>query len=96
MEKQLTDYKIDDIVPVFHFGRPGQMKVIGYDEETNQVRVQHLEAMGNCYYTPARLEEMKEECDNYNTANCSHEFVGGEYLSQPYGTCLSCGRTIIK
>lgn len=27
--------------------------------------------------------------------SCSHEFVSREYSSQPYGTCLSCGKTII-
>lgn len=26
---------------------------------------------------------------------CSHEFIQREYISQPYGTCLSCGKTII-
>lgn len=25
---------------------------------------------------------------------CTHEFVSREYLSQPYGTCMSCGKTI--
>jgi len=31
-----------------------------------------------------------------NNKDCKHEFVFSEYLSQPYGTCLVCGRTIFK
>ena len=26
---------------------------------------------------------------------CSHEFIEREYASQPYGTCLACGKTIL-
>jgi len=28
--------------------------------------------------------------------DCKHEFAAKEYPSQPYGTCLICGRTIFK
>ena len=35
-----------------------------------------------------RKEELKKEA-------CNHEFVFREYLGQPYGTCASCGQTII-
>jgi len=27
---------------------------------------------------------------------CKHEFVQREYSSQPYGTCISCGKTILS
>lgn len=33
-----------------------------------------------------------EEAVHYH--KCSHEFVSREYISQPYGTCMSCGITI--
>ena len=26
--------------------------------------------------------------------SCSHEFVSREYVSQPFGTCVSCGATV--
>jgi hypothetical protein len=25
---------------------------------------------------------------------CEHEFIAREYTSQPYGTCMVCGKTI--
>jgi hypothetical protein len=28
--------------------------------------------------------------------SCTHEFISREYLSQPYGHCLCCGRTILS
>ena len=37
-------------------------------------------------------------CDNkyYHNVICSHEFVSREYKSQPYGTCLCCGKTVFS
>lgn len=26
--------------------------------------------------------------------SCNHEFISREYQSQPYGTCLGCGKTM--
>lgn len=26
---------------------------------------------------------------------CNHELIAKEYLSQPYGTCVVCGQTLI-
>lgn len=34
-----------------------------------------------------RLEIMK---------TCDHEFIAREYFSQPFGTCLCCGKTVIN
>ncbi|HQF10656.1 MAG TPA: hypothetical protein PKV22_00075 [Paludibacteraceae bacterium] len=36
------------------------------------------------------LEEDKHK--NCNIPVCSHEFIAREYASQPYGTCLACGK----
>jgi hypothetical protein len=27
---------------------------------------------------------------------CDHEFVAKEYATQPHGTCMSCGKTILE
>jgi hypothetical protein len=51
------------------------------DEEIIVKRIEHI------------LKAQDEESSN---EECKHEFVMGEYISQPYGTCLVCGRTIIK
>lgn len=37
-------------------------------------------------------EEDKNE--NEEDMVCDHEFISREYISQPYGTCMTCGRTI--
>ena len=52
------------------------------------------------------FEELNTECleeDKHKNCNipcvsnsvCSHEFIEREYASQPYGTCLACGKTIL-
>ena len=30
------------------------------------------------------------------TIDCDCEFVYKEYSSQPYGTCMVCGKTVLK
>lgn len=41
------------------------------------------------------FDELNQECINEDKKkNCSHEFVYREYFSQPYGTCLECGKTV--
>lgn len=43
------------------------------------------------------FNELNEEClEEDRIKNCQHEFVSREYESQPYGTCLSCGRTVFS
>lgn len=39
----------------------------------------------------------EKSCNIADVSNsvCSHEFIAREYTSQPYGTCLACGRTIL-
>ena len=27
--------------------------------------------------------------------DCTHEFLDKEYASQPYGTCMCCGKTVL-
>lgn len=42
-------------------------------------------------------EEDYETCEGISQAlkeSCTHEFVSKEYASQPYGTCMACGKTI--
>ncbi len=34
--------------------------------------------------------------DFFNYENCTHEFIHREYSSQPYGTCMSCGKTLLS
>ena len=43
------------------------------------------------------FEELNQECINEDKQNnCSHELVSREYFSQPYGTCLECGKTVFS
>lgn len=39
----------------------------------------------------------EQQCNIADVSNsvCSHEFIAREYASQPYGTCLACGRSIL-
>lgn len=44
-------------------------------------------------------EEDYETCQGISDAlkeSCTHEFVSREYSSQPYGTCMACGKTIFN
>jgi hypothetical protein len=42
-------------------------------------------------------EELNKQLELAEThKDCKHKSVVGEYISQPYGTCLVCGRTIFK
>lgn len=56
-----------------------------------------MELLGNKatpdeYDIPKYFLEFPEE----EESNCPHEFISREYFSQPYGTCISCGRTIFN
>lgn len=43
-----------------------------------------------------RLREASHFDTGWSVYKCKHEFVSREYASQPYGTCASCGQTIIN
>jgi hypothetical protein len=43
------DWKLGNMVNVIWFGKLKTMKIIGHDEPSNQVQVQHLDAMGSFY-----------------------------------------------
>jgi hypothetical protein len=42
--------------------------------------------------TDAQIEEINKR--EFPQEMCSHEFVSKEYTSQPYGTCVCCGKFI--
>jgi len=45
------------------------------------------------------LVERKEEIERGEIIEeqpCDHPFVAKEYATQPHGTCMSCGKTIIE
>ncbi len=52
------DWKLGKVVNVMWFGNLKPMKIIGHDEPSNQVKVQHLDAMGSFYETAERLLEL--------------------------------------
>ena len=41
------------------------------------------------------MESTKQKRDNEEINNYTHEFISREYISQPYGTCLCCGITVL-
>ncbi len=43
-----------------------------------------------------RLAEWEEEQRLEIMKTCDHEFVAREYSSQPFGTCLCCGKFILN
>jgi hypothetical protein len=50
------------------------------------------------YFLPVECGKLESELELLKAQDeeCKHEFITREYMSQPYGTCLVCGRTIIK
>lgn len=40
--------------------------------------------------------DFTEEEKKIHDHPCTHEFVSREYMSQPYGTCMSCGMTVFN
>lgn len=45
-----------------------------------------------------QLSKAVDFCEEFKTESecCDHEFISREYASQPFGTCMSCGKTIMK
>jgi len=43
----------------------------------------------------ANQKKMEAEFYPKVKPECRHEFISHEYASQPFGTCLECGKTII-
>lgn len=61
----IYDYKIGDRVTMMSFGKPHDNTVIGYDEPTNQVRLQPIGGMGSAYYTPEIIIEHQKRIEDY-------------------------------
>lgn len=59
-------------------------------------RFLYTEWATKCSKLESELKLLKEQDEESSNEECKHEFVMGEYISQPYGTCLVCGRTIMK
>jgi hypothetical protein len=59
-------------------------------------RFLYTEWVTKCSKLESELKLLKAQDEESSNEECKHEFVMGEYISQPYGTCLVCGRTIIK
>lgn len=58
--KTLKDYKIGQLVYATWFGDVKKMRLIGFDEPTNQMQVKHLDAQGSFYQTPAEEQEARQ------------------------------------
>lgn len=45
-----------------------------------------------------QLSKAVDFCEEFKTKPecCDHEFISREYASQPFGTCLTCGKTIMN
>ena len=62
----ISQFKEGEIVPVFHFGQPDKMKVIGHDYDKGLVKLQYMELACGTDAKPVRtLNEMAVKCDNY-------------------------------
>jgi hypothetical protein len=72
----IYDFKIGQKVEVMWFGEPHKMKVIGHDEETNQVRLQHLDAYGSFYVTPQQIELDKKRCIEFRMNHDMNDLGG--------------------
>ena len=61
-----TDYQVNTIVNVFHFGQPDQMKVIGHDHDRRLVKLQYMvPEFGIDFKDVETLNRMSEQCHQY-------------------------------
>ena len=68
------------------------------DEDENTLEVEILRASNHNHIENWNLQHtiLGFENGDYIPIPCEHEFVSREYSSQPYGTCLSCGKTVLS
>lgn len=64
--KKIEDYKIGEVVDVFHWGKPEKMKVAGFCPQRNKIEMAYIDGpFGGCFYSPEELETMEEKVNEY-------------------------------
>jgi hypothetical protein len=61
------------------------------DENCSEETIKALDNLCKLAY-----EIVSEPLNIDGVTDCDHSMVSKEYVSQPYGECLSCGKTIFE